>query len=85
MAVYLYGSNAYGTPQANSDIDLLVVVENSELTPTGGDASGYCARIARGVPKDVQVYTPSEFDERADLPVSFERSVKRKGGLLYAA
>jgi predicted nucleotidyltransferase len=28
VAIYLYGSHAYGTPHPGSDIDLLVVVES---------------------------------------------------------
>ena len=32
-AVYLYGSYGYGTPHAHSDIDLLVVVSQSNPPP----------------------------------------------------
>jgi hypothetical protein len=31
------------------------------------------------------VYTREEFDRRSALPVSFERNVKRKGRVVYAA
>lgn len=85
IAIYLYGSYAYGAPRSNSDIDLLVVVEDGTASPTQRDAVAYRALIGLGVAKDVQVYTRTEFEERAALPVSFERTVKRKGRLLYAA
>ena len=85
VAIYLYGSYAHGTPGPHSDIDLLVVVDQSELTPFQRDAIAYRSLGDIPVPIDVQVYTKAEFDERAALTVSFERTVKRKGKLLHAA
>lgn len=84
-AIYLYGSYAYGKPRAHSDLDLLVIVEQCDGTPFERDAVAYRALSGLGVPKDVQVYTRGEFEQRARLPVSFERTVKTKGRLLYAA
>jgi len=85
VAIYLYGSYAYGTPDRHSDIDLLVVVEDSPHDPYERDATAYRALCGVGVPKDVQVYTRAEFEERAALPVSFERTVKTKGKLIHVA
>jgi predicted nucleotidyltransferase len=84
-AIYLYGSHAYGTPGPHSDIDLLVVVGHSALTPFQRDAIAYRALGDIPVPIDVQVYTRDEFEERAALGVSFERTVKLKGRVLHAA
>lgn len=85
IAIYLYGSYAYGTPSPHSDIDLLVVVEDSRVGPYERDAVAYRALPDDRIPVDVQVYTRAEFEERAALPVSFERTVKRKGRLVHAA
>ena len=85
VAIYLFGSYVYGTPNRHSDIDLLVVVEDSPLSPYKRDALAYRALRGLGVAKDVMVYTRREFEERAALPVSFERTVKQKGKSLYAA
>jgi len=85
LAIYLFGSYAYGRPGPGSDIDLLVVVEDSTLGPHARDGLAYRAIGAVGVSKDVQVYTRKEFEERAGLPVSFERTIKLKGKLVYAA
>ena len=85
VAIYLHGSHAYGTPNRDSDIDLLVVVEDSDLDPYERDARAYRALREIPVPLDVQVYTRQEFDERAALKVSFERTVKSKGKLIHAA
>jgi predicted nucleotidyltransferase len=85
VAIYLFGSYAYGTPHRGSDIDVLVIVEDSPLNAYERDAQAYLALLGLGVPKDVQVYTRAEFEERAALPVSLERTIKKKGRLLYAA
>lgn len=83
--IYLYGSCASGHPGPDSDLDLLVVVENSPLDFFKRSALAYQALRRIGVPIDVQVYTRNEFEPRAALPVSFERTVCRKGRVLYAA
>lgn len=85
LAIYLYGSYAYGSPRPNSDIDLLVVVEKSPLSAFERDAIAYRALGDIPFPIDVQVYTKTEFDERSALNVSFERTVKLKGKLVHAA
>jgi predicted nucleotidyltransferase len=85
IAIYFFGSYAYGTPESHSDIDLLVVIEDSPLSPYKRDAIAYRALRGIGVPKDVMVYTREEFEKRASLPISFERTVKSKGKVVYAA
>ena len=84
-AVYLYGSYARGDAETGSDVDLLVVVSDSPLSFFARGAAAYRALRHIGVPVDVQVYTEEEFETRAALPVSFERTVRTKGKLLHAA
>ena len=83
--IYLFGSYAYGTPHRHSDVDLLVVVRDSPLGFVERTALAYAALDRIGVPIDVMVYTREEFERRATLPVSFERTVRHKGRVLYAA
>lgn len=85
VAIYLYGSYAYGTPGPHSDVDLLVVVEDSPLDPYQRDGRGYVALGDIPVPVDLQIYTRAEFEQRAALPVSFERTVAQKGRRIHAA
>ena len=85
VAIYFFGSYAYGAPRPDSDIDLLVVIEDGDDSPYQRDAIAYRALRGIRLPIEVQVYTRKEFESRAALPVSFERTVKRKGRLLYAA
>lgn len=85
VAIYFFGSYAYGTPDRHSDIDLLVVVEDSPLSAYERDVQAI--RALRGIPMsiDVLVYTKAEFEQRSALPISFERTVKGKGRIVYAA
>ncbi len=83
--VYLFGSCASGNTGPDSDVDLLVVVDHSDQSFFQRAAVAYRALRGIGVPIDVQVYTKEEFEERAALPVSFERTVRSKGRVLYAA
>jgi predicted nucleotidyltransferase len=82
--IYLFGSCAYGTVQRDSDVDLLVVIPESTLSFYQRSAAAYRALRRIGVPVDVLVYTRAEFDVRAALPVSFERTVQKKGQVVYA-
>jgi uncharacterized protein len=85
VAIYLFGSHAYGTPRPDSDLDLLVVVEDDPRSAYQRDAAAYRALLDIDFPKDVQVYTRAEFETRSALPVSFERTVKERGKLIHAA
>ena len=81
--VYLFGSCLTGTVAPDSDVDLLVIVEHSDQSFFQRGALAYRALRGIGVPVDVQVYTKDEFDSRAALPVSFERTVRTKGRAIY--
>lgn len=83
--IYLFGSVAAGRPGPDSDIDLLVVLPQSSLSFYQRAAVAYRALRGIGVPLDVLVYTRAEFEPRATLPVSFERTVCQRGRVLYAA
>ena len=85
IAIYLFGSFAHGAPGPGSDLDLLVVVEDDPRDVYERDAAAYAALGNVGMPKDVLVYTREEFERRSALPVSFERTVRTKGKLIYAA
>jgi predicted nucleotidyltransferase len=85
QAIYLYGSYARGEVNPGSDLDLLVVVSQSDQSFFERGAIAYRALRDVPLPLDIQVYTQSEFDARASLPVSFERTVRTTGKLLHAA
>ncbi len=83
--IYLHGSLARGPVGPDSDIDLVVIVDDSPLDPYERDAIAYQALGDLPVPVDVQVYTREEFDHRAASNVTFEHTVRTEGTLIYAA
>lgn len=81
--IYLYGSQAYGQTHKDSDVDLLIVVTESNLPIHKRAAGAY--RVLRGLflPADIKVVTHSEFEKYAKWFSSIERVVADKGQLLY--
>ena len=83
MQVYLFGSFAYGSPKADSDIDLLVVVKD------GIDPINMMREIKRGlqnkkVSVDILVINDTDFAERSKPDrVTLQWEIKNKGVLVY--
>ncbi|MCG3128522.1 MAG: hypothetical protein CHACPFDD_03411 [Phycisphaerae bacterium] len=83
--IYLFGSHAYGTPHADSDVDLLVLVDDAELTQDDHDQRGYRSLRGMFLPIELHIRGRQAFERRAVAPHSFENEILRKGKLLYAA
>ena len=84
-AIYLFGSYAWGTPDEESDVDLMVIVP--EPDPASRFRLAVQARKAlRGleVAKDVLVRSRQGFAERSQRRGTLEHSVGTQGRLLYA-
>lgn len=83
--IFLFGSQAYGSPGAGSDIDVLVVVPDS----AGSADSVYAAaeKSLRGLclPVELVIRTHGEFEREKGWVSSLPHVVSRKGRLLYAA
>jgi uncharacterized protein len=81
--VILFGSYAYGKPNPDSDVDLLVVL------PFDGRPSDKCFEIRKAVrhkfPLDVLVRTPQMIRERLAIEDYFVREIVDKGKVLYEA
>ncbi len=81
--VILFGSYAYGTPNADSDIDLMVVMTYS------GNELDKMAEVRRhldsSMPVDVLVKTPQQIKERIELGDFFLAEILEKGKVLYEA
>ncbi|MEW6487384.1 MAG: nucleotidyltransferase domain-containing protein [Thermodesulfobacteriota bacterium] len=82
-AIFLFGSRAWGVPDPESDVDLMVLVAASEIPAT--QRARRARRCLRGisVPKDVIVKTTGEFRRLAAVPSSLESRVLRDGRVLY--
>ena len=82
-AIYLFGSYAWGKPQAGSDLDLLVVVQDSQQQPV--QRAIRAQHSLRGLPAavDVLVKTSAEVEHYRYVHASLEAQILEKGKLLY--
>jgi predicted nucleotidyltransferase len=82
----LYGSYAYGLPDADSDIDLLIVQESSE-SPLARRVRvrRLVADIDRRMPFSPLVLTPEELQQRLNMGDPFYLEIVSRGKVLYAA
>lgn len=81
--VVLFGSHARGTPTADSDVDLLVVL------PLEGSAVQKSVeirlRLRPPFPVDLVLRTPEKVRERLAMGDSFLREILEEGKVLYEA
>ncbi|MFA6173230.1 MAG: nucleotidyltransferase domain-containing protein [Kiritimatiellales bacterium] len=79
--IVLFGSYAYGTPTADSDIDLLIVMNHK------GSAVKQAAEIRSSLrsafPIDVLVRSPRKIRERLKMGDPFFETIVEKGEVLY--
>ena len=87
LKVYLFGSYAYGTPNADSDYDFYIVVDDAHADAYEQTVRAYRAsRHARTRPVDILVGTNSTFEQKKrESRHTIENEVFRKGILLYDA
>src|SRR6266581_8520741 len=81
--IILFGSHAWGTPNEDSDVDLLVIVSHSDEKPAQRAMRGY--RCLRGlmVPTDILVKTRAEVERFRHVRASLERKMLERGRVLY--
>jgi len=78
--IILFGSYAYGTPHANSDVDMLVVMPTRD---TFNQAVNIRMAIDYHFSLDLLVRTPKELAQRLKLGDPFMREIVSKGKILY--
>jgi predicted nucleotidyltransferase len=78
--IILFGSYAYGTPHADSDVDLLVVMPTRDQH---AQAVRILCRLAAPFPLDLIVRTPKEMEWRLEERESFLTTVVSRGQVLY--
>ena len=88
--VILFGSHAYGTPDANSDIDLLVVTNDKFMPKSFSEKMKVYLRVAEAIaeiekeiPIDLIVHTEPMHTKFIALNSMFARKVLSQGNILY--
>lgn len=82
--VILFGSYAYGEPQEDSDLDILVIKDTDDDRYR---RTREIRRYLRGtkIPIDVVVYTKEEVEEWRETKSAFITQVIRNGKVLYGS
>ena len=81
--VILFGSYAWGAPDQHSDVDLMVIVDQSDLSDYERTLRAHSCLSELDVPKDVIVKTRAEFDFFRQVRASLEHKIRRQGKVLY--
>jgi len=83
LQIILFGSYAWGTPDKNSDLDLLVVIAHSDLSPSARASKVHVALSNFSFPTDIVVKTLGEYEKYKSVPASLEHRIFTKGRVLY--
>ena len=84
--VILFGSYAYGDPDRDSDIDLLIVKETTErFIERWVTVHRILSGTHRALPLEPLVLTPQEIEGRLAVGDQFIAEILEKGTVLYAA
>lgn len=81
--IYLFGSHAWGTPNEDSDVDLMVIVPSSDQRPIRRDQRAQKCLGRLAVPADVLVRTRGEVNRYKHLRASLFHQVLNQGRKLY--
>jgi predicted nucleotidyltransferase len=82
--IYLFGSYAYGTPHADSDLDIYVVMKDDAPYRAADaiDMIGMAVHGHKSMPADILVLKKARFQYRLTAP-TLEQEVAEKGILIY--
>jgi predicted nucleotidyltransferase len=80
--IILFGSYAYGQPNADSDVDFLILLPGARVHDR---AIAIRNAIDFAFPVDLLVRSPDEFDRRISLGDGFLKEIRDKGKILYEA
>ena len=84
--IFLFGSYAYGWPNADSDLDLLIIKKTSErFIDRWISVRQIVSDPQRSIPFEPLVLTPEELKERLAMGDQFIKEIVTKGEVLYAA
>ena len=90
LKVILFGSYAYGTPDVDSDIDLLVVTRDEFMPKTFSDKMAIYLAVAESlseiekeIPIDLIVHTKAMHAKFIAMNGMFARKILSQGDVLY--
>ncbi len=81
--IYLFGSHAWGKPHEDSDVDLLVIVPDSDETRRDRELRARTCLSDIRISKDILVKTQAEVDWASRVYASLESEILECGVKLY--
>jgi len=81
--VWLFGSHAWGAPDAGSDLDLMVVVKESNESPTRRAQRAHRCLQGMATAKDVIVKTRAEVERFRNVRSSLVAEILERGRMIY--
>lgn len=90
--IILFGSYAYGTPNDDSDLDLIVITMDNYMPSTNKEKmelhhqyNPLVKEFREFIPIDLLVYTKAMFQKLQKTGSMFIREIDQKGKVLYEA
>lgn len=84
LAIYIFGSYAWGHPTEDSDLDLLVVVDQYKHDRYQDLIEGHKSLIGMDLSKDILLYTKEQFEESVVDTLSLCYKVFKDGNKIFA-
>jgi predicted nucleotidyltransferase len=84
LAIYIFGSYAWGNPTEDSDLDILVVVDDYKVDRLHDMAEGHKSLIGMGIFKDIVLYNKQQFEKSSADQLSLCYKICKAGKKIYA-
>ncbi|MEA2012526.1 MAG: nucleotidyltransferase domain-containing protein [Verrucomicrobiota bacterium] len=84
IAIFLFGSYAWGNPTDDSDLDIMIILDDSDEKSYVRPRKGFQALRGLKIAKDIIVYTKNEFNAYLRESTSLPYKIKNEGISLYA-
>ncbi len=88
--IVLFGSYAHGTPHPDSDLDIMVVLNDTSIPVTFKEkqllylkVSPYTHSVAKKIPVDLIVFTLPMYENLKKTKSNFSNEILSKGIILY--
>lgn len=85
LKIYLFGSYAWGCPDEESDLDILVIIDQYNKDRHQTLVEGHKALVDLYISKDILVYSKAEWDAFSKDKTKLCYMIKNKGKLIYGS
>ncbi len=83
VAIYLFGSYAWGNPHEESDLDFMIILADEDNVQWSSFKKGVAALWNMDFSKDILVNRKSDFLKRSIHPSTLQNKIQKEGIKLY--